>query len=103
MVRKLSAPALIPLKELKFETLVELQQEACNTYSTNPMFGTRVGNAYEWMSYADFDKEVQKFRVVLHQHKIGMEDKVAIISNNRLEWAVAKYAANGVGGQIVPM
>ena len=52
---------------------------------------------------ADFDKEVAKFRIVLDKNNIGMEDKVALISNNRTEWAVAKYAANGVGAQIVPM
>jgi long-chain acyl-CoA synthetase len=92
-----------PIQDIKFETLVELHEEATKAYSSNPMLGTRVGNAYEWLSYTDFDKEVQKFRVVLNALNVGMEDKVAIISNNRTEWAVAKYASNGVGGQIVPM
>lgn len=102
-MRTFSAPALRPIQDLKFNTVTELLDEAAKAYTTNPMFGTKVGNAYEWISYADFEKEVSKFRVVLNEHKIGMEDKVAIISNNRVEWAIAKYASNGVGGQIVPM
>jgi long-subunit acyl-CoA synthetase (AMP-forming) len=29
--------------------------------------------------------------------------QVALISNNRIEWAAAFYAANGLGAQLVPM
>lgn len=46
---------------------------------------------------------VQRFRYVLKQHNIGVDDKVALISNNRVEWAVAYYATLGMGAQIVPM
>lgn len=101
--RYLSAIAVKPIQDFKFETTVELQIKAAEAYSTNPMLGTRVGNAYEWINYTDFDKEVRKFRAVLTSHKVSMDDKVAIISNNRVEWAVVKYATNGVGAQIVPM
>ena len=88
---------------MKYDNVVEMHEKATKAYSTNPMLGTRVGNAYEWITYEDFDKEVQKFRVVLKEHGVGMDDKIAIISNNRTEWAVAKYAGNGVGAQLVPM
>ena len=40
---------------------------------------------------------------ILAEHNISKEDKVALISNNRLEWATIKYATVGLGGQIVPM
>ena len=46
---------------------------------------------------------MEKFRNVLVHHKIGRGDKVALISNNRVEWAVAFYAVASVGGSIVPM
>jgi acyl-CoA synthetase (AMP-forming)/AMP-acid ligase II len=39
----------------------------------------------------------------LYHHQVGRGDKVAIISNNRVEWAVAMYAVTGVGAQLVPM
>jgi long-subunit acyl-CoA synthetase (AMP-forming) len=34
---------------------------------------------------------------------VGRGDKVALISNNRVEWAVAFYAVAGLGGSVVPM
>jgi long-subunit acyl-CoA synthetase (AMP-forming) len=98
-----AAVPLRPLQHFKVETLVELQAKATEAYTTNPMFGTKVGNAFEWITYEQFDKEVAKFRIVLNQHKIGFDDKVALISNNRVEWAIVNYAAAGLGAQIVPM
>jgi long-subunit acyl-CoA synthetase (AMP-forming) len=58
---------------------------------------------------------------VLAAHNVGKNDKVSqrnkvhnfnkcnnplqisIISNNRIEWATAMYAANGLGAHVVPM
>lgn len=40
---------------------------------------------------------------MLAHHHVGRGDKVALISNNRVEWAVAFYAVASVGGSIVPM
>jgi long-chain acyl-CoA synthetase len=103
VARSFSSKPLLPIQDLNFTTLLELQQQASKAYSTNPMFGTKVDNEYQWISYAEFDVEVAKCRIVLKEHQIGMDDKVALISNNRLEWAVTKYATVGLGGQIVPM
>lgn len=36
-------------------------------------------------------------------HNIGKDDKVAMISDNRVEWAVTFFAANSLGAQIIPM
>ena len=89
--------------DIEFDTIVEMQQKACQLYANKPLFGTRVKNEYEWMKYSDFDSKVQLFRNVLSHHNIGKDDKVALISNNRVEWAVAMYAVAGMGGQLVPM
>ena len=90
--------------------------------------------SFQWITYKQFDREVQKFRNCLHRLSIGVDDKVSIIrydsqierererevqyhammhhwwstavyliSNNRVEWAVAKYAVNSLGAQLVPM
>ena len=50
-----------------------------------------------------FGEEIDKFRTVLAGLGVGADDKVALISNNRVEWAVTYYAANGLGAQIVPL
>jgi len=101
--RFLSTVPTRPIQLFQFDTLVELQQKATAAYTTNPMFGTKVGNAFEWTTYSEFDVEVSKCRIALAEHHISKNDKIAIISNNRLEWAVIKYAANGLGSQIIPM
>jgi long-subunit acyl-CoA synthetase (AMP-forming) len=83
--------------------VVKMQHQTAIEYKDRELFGTRVGDKFEWMTYAEFGKQVQLFRNVLAHHKIGKNDKVAVISNNRVEWAVAMYAVAGVGGQLVPM
>lgn len=85
---------------LDVKCLIELQENAVKKFGDSKCFGTRVGNNFEWISYREFGRLVEKFRNVLVHHKIGKNDKVALISNNRVEWAVAFYAVNGVGGQV---
>ena len=88
--------------------LVALQRESCEVHKDRRLFGTMKiaedgKKSYEWMTYGEFGREVEKFRNVLRHHKICEGDKVAIISNNRVEWAVTAYACNGLGASIVPM
>ena len=103
--RHLSAapPGGHPVQNFKFETINELLEKQTVAYSSNHMLGTKVGNEFQWMTYTEFELEVRKGRTMLNELKVGYDDKVALISNNRTEWAVLKYSANGVGGQIVPM
>ena len=103
VVRFLSAAPLRPIQFFEFETLVELQQKATVAYTTNPMFGTVVDKAYQWTTFSEFDVEVAKARIAFTQLNIEKNDKVAIISNNRIEWAITQYAVAGLGGQIIPM
>ena len=91
------------LQAKEYTTIPELAEEACKLFSERKSFGTRVGNEYKWITYDEFGRLVQKFRNVLNHHHIGRGDKVAIISNNRVEWAIAMYAVTGVGAQLVPM
>jgi hypothetical protein len=93
----------IPAANLPFNNLVELQTTACKIYKTNKLFGTRKGNQYEWMTYEEFGNCVDETRKVLKQHDIGFDDKVALISNNRVEWASILYSTQSLGGQVVPM
>ena len=53
-------------------------------FAEKKLFGTRVGDKFEWITYRQFGREVEKFRNVLHTHKFGYNDKLALISNNRV-------------------
>ena len=89
--------------DFSFETITEMIEKTCEYHAENPMFGTKKGPQFEWMTYKEFYSIVGKTRNVLRQLGLKKNDKVSIISNNRWEWASIVYSTMGVGGQIVPM
>jgi long-chain acyl-CoA synthetase len=86
-----------------FTNLVDLQQHACKTYAKKNMFGTRRGNEFKWITYAEFGEMVDNVRGGLANAGVKQNDAVAVIANNRVEWAACAYAAHGLGAHIVPM
>ncbi len=72
-------------------------------FKNNLSFGTRQGDIFNWITYEELNKQIALLRSVLHRHHIGKNDRVALICNNRVEWAVTMYAVLGVGAQLVPM
>jgi long-chain acyl-CoA synthetase len=107
MISRAEAAAAAEQKHIyppfEFSTLAEMHVKSCEKYNERRCFGTRVGDKYEWISYSDFGKRVQKFRNVLAHNGVTKGDRVAIISNNRVEWAVAFYGVATIGGSLVPM
>ena len=86
-----------------FDTLSDLFETAIKTYPDNELFGTKVNGTWRWVTYLEFGKLVDKFRAGLADLGVARGDKVAIVSNNRVEWAVAAYACYGLGAAFVPM
>ena len=97
-------PTATTTPAVEFSNLVEMQTKVCQLFSDRPALGTFRGGKYEWMSYSDLEREVSALRIILYR-RFGIcgQDKVAIISNNRVEWAVAFFAVNSLGAQLVPM
>ena len=62
-----------------------------------------LGDVYKRQTYSEFGEMVDNTRSGLAGLGIGLGDKVAIISDNREEWAVVAYAAYGLGAAVVPM
>lgn len=87
----------------RFDHLVELCEGSCTTYAERPLFGTRGERGFEWITYADFHQRVERFRAGLASLGVIPGDRVAIISNNRVEWAVAAYASYGLRAAFVPL
>ena len=82
---------------VKFENLVELCEQSCRTYADRQLFGVKQGATWTWITYAEFRELVDAFRGGLRASASGRGDKVAIIADNRVEWAVACYATYGLG------
>jgi long-chain acyl-CoA synthetase len=86
-----------------FTNLVELYEQSIKKYGNNPLFGVNNGGGYEWMTYREFGDQVDALRGGLAKLGIEKGDTVAIIANNRVEWAVAAYASYGRGATFCPM
>lgn len=87
----------------KFETLVDLFEKSCQSFATRELFGTKKNGTWTWITYADIKRMVDQARAGLSTLGVGRGDRVAIISNNRVEWAVLAYATYSLGAAWVPM
>lgn len=87
----------------KFETLVDIFENSIATYPENDLFGTKKNGVWVWTTYLEFGKQVDAARAGLAELGVARGDRVAIVSNNRVEWAVLAYACYGLGAAFVPM
>lgn len=87
----------------KFDTLNDIFREAIATYPDRDLFLTKKNGAWSAMTYLQFGKDVDRLRAALSGLGVGPGDKVAIIANNRPEWAALAYATYGLGAAFVPM
>lgn len=87
----------------KFANLNEMYERSIKLFGPRPLFGTRKAGSWSWSTYAEFGELVDAFRGGLASLGIKRGDHVAIISNNRVEWAVAEFACLGLGAALVPM
>jgi long-chain acyl-CoA synthetase len=86
------------------ENLVELLESARRRFADQPLFGTRdAPGRWNWISYAEFGDRVDRLRSALAQAGVGPGDRVAIVADNCVPWAVACYAAYGRRASFVPM
>jgi long-chain acyl-CoA synthetase len=87
----------------RYSNLVTLFHESTQRFAEKPMLGTREPAGWRWTSYGEFADLVNQARAGLASLGIGPGDRVAVISNNRLEWAVCAYASYTRGAVYVPM
>ena len=87
----------------KFETLVDIFQQSTREFAQYELFGEKKDGHWRWMTYGEFGQRVDDLRGGLAQLGIVPGDKVAVISNNRSEWAIGAYAAYTLGASYVPM
>jgi long-chain acyl-CoA synthetase len=84
-------------------SLVDLLEHSAEKYGPRELFGTKTGSTWVYTTYNQFKNLVDDMRGGLATLGIGRGDKVGIISNNRIEWAVLAYAGYGLGAAFVPM
>src|SRR5258706_8774860 len=87
----------------RFETLVDIITDSVDSLPHRELFGTKKNGRWQWTTYREFGKEVDKIRGGLSSLGVSKGDHVAVIANNRVEWAVCAYATYGLSAAYVPM
>lgn len=87
----------------EFTNLVHVLQDAVERHAHRPFLGMPREEGFAWTSYREFGELVDRFRAGLATLGVSPGDAVAVISNNRLEWAVGSHACYGLGASYVPM
>ena len=87
----------------RFTSLAEMFERLVASFSGRDLFCTKRNGRFTWLTYGEVGRLVDDCRSGLAARGIGRGDKVRIVSNNRVEWAVLAYAALGLGAVVVPM
>lgn len=89
----------------RFNTLHELQVNSTLVFKDNELFGTYAeeSKSYNYITYDEYNQRVNKCRTLLKESGVGEYSKVAIISNNRWEWATIAAATYSLNATLVPM
>lgn len=90
------------MAQVHYVDMCDMQQKACTAFATRRLFGTKVGGSWQYTTYGEFGQMVDALRGGLASLGVGDGDRVMVIANNRVEWAVGCYAALGLGAWYVP-
>jgi long-chain acyl-CoA synthetase len=85
------------------QTLNELLQDSMARFSGNPALAGKVEGAYSSISYGDLSLDVRRLVSGLLSLGIKKGDHIALISENRPEWAIADIAMLHIGAVNVAM
>ncbi|MGE5329712.1 MAG: AMP-dependent synthetase/ligase [Deltaproteobacteria bacterium] len=86
------------------ESLKDLLEQSCRLFKQNKAFAFKKKGIDEIqsVSYGDFKSDVDAFGTALIN--LGLKDaRIAILAENRYEWAVSYFAAAGGTGVVVPI
>jgi len=101
--RGTAPPSFPPLRMAEIKTLVDLFEFSCRVRGEAPLFGTRQGNTFKWISYAETHRRVAQVRSLLRALGVVRGDRVALIADNSIDWATICYATAGCAAIAVPM
>jgi long-chain acyl-CoA synthetase len=99
-VTKLSSAQPAPAASL--ETLADLLERACDTYRRPDALQVKRNGVYQPISSGELRESVQQTGAGLAKLGIRKGDRVALLSENRPEWAIADQGILSIGAINVP-
>jgi len=85
------------------QTIHQVLRETCRKFGSRNALGYRKDKEYRYITYAELWERVRRFRAALHSLGLRKGDRLAILSENRPEWAIADLAAQCMGVISVPI
>jgi len=85
------------------QSLSELLDRSVQLFGARPLFLHRADGRWHETSYAQFAELTRAMSAALARRGVGRGDRVAIIANNSVQWAVIAYATYARGAALVPM
>ena len=85
------------------ETLAQVLARVARDHASKPGYGARPakGQPYRWWTWAEVAQAVSEIANGLLSAGVKPGDKVAILSDTRMEWSLADFAVLQVGGVVV--
>ena len=85
-------------------TLISMFDQSVQQFGDKPALSHKPkGGTYQDITYTEFGNSVDAFSKGLNALGIEKEDRIAILSENRPEWAISDFGILKVGGINVPM
>ena len=85
-------------------TLISLLEHSIQHYGSKPALAHKPkGGTYQDISYTEFGESVDAFCKGLNALGVQKEDRVALLSENRPEWAITDFGSLKAGAVTVPM
>ncbi len=85
-------------------TLISMIDESIQQYGNKPALAHKPkGGTYQDISYTEFGESIEYFSKGLKTLGVGKGDRVAILSENRPEWAISDFGILKIGAVNVPM
>jgi long-chain acyl-CoA synthetase len=94
---------LVPLAPVERDTILKLFLGAVDKFARPDALQHKAGGRWIPISHQELEQRVAAFAAGLQAAGIGAGARVAILSENRPEWAITDYAVLGIHGIDVPL
>ncbi|HLS37093.1 MAG TPA: AMP-binding protein, partial [Sphingobacterium bovisgrunnientis] len=74
-----------------------------HTYPTSAIFSHKENNRWKEISNLDFQKKVDEISKGLIALGVQPDDKIGIVSENRIEWSLIDFAIQQIGAVVVAL
>ncbi len=87
----------------RFSSLVEMFLWRARRSASKPALWFKRGGRYQFIDWKEFESGVQQVALALYQWGVKKGDRIAILSENRPEWAFADLGILSLGAASVPI